>query len=65
MWNIFYYRLDDNNTEEYLINSKMLCQKCSNVTFVEFASYLNIPCTDTLLQQLFKLYDKVSHTNKK
>ncbi|KAK9711134.1 Acyltransferase [Popillia japonica] len=53
-------KLDDNNTEEYLINSKMLCQKCSNVTFVEFASYLNIPCTDTLLQQLFKLYDKNS-----
>ncbi|KAI4469851.1 phospholipid acyltransferase [Holotrichia oblita] len=53
-------KLDDSRTEEYLINSKVLCQKCSNITFVEFGSYLNIPCTDTLLQQLFKLYDKNS-----
>ncbi|KRT83312.1 HLH domain-containing protein [Oryctes borbonicus] len=53
-------KLDDNRTEEYIVNSKLLCQNCSRLTFLEFANYLNVPCTDPLLQQLFRLYDKNS-----
>lgn len=36
-----------------------MCWDCSKVTYYEFTNILKLPASEGIVQQLFKLYDKV------
>ncbi|XP_063925658.1 lysophosphatidylcholine acyltransferase isoform X1 [Zophobas morio] len=46
------------NVEENLLNSNILCENCTKVTFPEFCKLLNLSPSDHATQHLFRLYDK-------
>lgn len=52
--------LDQSNIEEKLVESKLIRKEYSHLTCSQFAQYLNVPVNNITVQQLFRLYDKVT-----
>lgn len=54
------FSLDQSSIEEKIVQSKLLLKEYSHITCSQFAQYLDVPVNSISLQQLFRLYDKVS-----